>query len=190
MANPRLDDHRRVDQRFGPFDEEAVRRRRHRRAARAGPHRRTRRRRGYIDVNVGPRSPEFMADLVRKIQQVTAKPLSIDTPDPEIARAGLEAYDPARAGGQEADPQFDHGPAGRHVRSVRVPALPADPAGLRAGRRAARGPATRPRRPTPRPSTSWPLPGKPAAASPTTTASSTPASPRIGSDVRGEPPRG
>lgn len=54
---------------------------------------------GYIDVNIGPRAPEFMAELVRKIQQVTAKPLSIDSPDPEIARAGLEAYDPARAGG-------------------------------------------------------------------------------------------
>lgn len=53
----------------------------------------------FIDVNVGPRSPEFMADLVRQIQQVTTKPLSIDTPDPAIARAGLEAYDPARAGG-------------------------------------------------------------------------------------------
>jgi len=54
----------------------------------------------YIDVNVGARSPEFMADLVKKIQQVTAKPLSIDTPDPDIARAGLEAYDLARAGGK------------------------------------------------------------------------------------------
>jgi cobalamin-dependent methionine synthase I len=53
----------------------------------------------YIDVNIGPRPPEFMADLVRKIQQVTTKPLSIDTPDPDIARAGLEAYDPHRAGG-------------------------------------------------------------------------------------------
>src|SRR5512147_3071161 len=53
----------------------------------------------WIDVNVGPRSPEFMADLVRKIQAVTAKPLSIDTPDPAIAEAGLRAYDPARAGG-------------------------------------------------------------------------------------------
>ena len=41
-----------------------------------------------------------MADMVRKIQAVTAKPLSIDTPDPQIARAGLEAYDPARAGGR------------------------------------------------------------------------------------------
>jgi len=55
----------------------------------------------YIDVNVGARSPEFMADMVRKIQSVTAKPLSIDTPDPEIARAGLQAYDLARAGGKK-----------------------------------------------------------------------------------------
>jgi len=55
----------------------------------------------YVDVNVGPRSPEFMAEMVRKIQQVTAKPLSIDTPDPEIAKAGLGAYDLARAGGKK-----------------------------------------------------------------------------------------
>ncbi len=54
----------------------------------------------FIDVNVGPRSPEFMAELVKKVQQVTAKPLSIDTPDPEIARAGLEAYDLDRTGGK------------------------------------------------------------------------------------------
>ncbi|MGQ9575739.1 MAG: dihydropteroate synthase [Thermoguttaceae bacterium] len=53
----------------------------------------------YIDVNVGLRSPQFMAELVRQIQKVTSKPLAIDTPDPEIARAGLAAYDPARAGG-------------------------------------------------------------------------------------------
>jgi 5-methyltetrahydrofolate corrinoid/iron sulfur protein methyltransferase len=54
----------------------------------------------YIDVNIGPRSPEFMADMVRKIQEVTAKPLSIDTPDPAIAKAGLEAYQLDRAGGK------------------------------------------------------------------------------------------
>lgn len=54
----------------------------------------------YIDVNVGLRSPGFMADLVKKVQTVTAKPLSIDTPDIEIAAAGLEVYDPARAGGR------------------------------------------------------------------------------------------
>ena len=55
----------------------------------------------YIDVNVGPRSAELMADLVKRIQEVTTRPLSIDTPDPDIARAGLEAYDPARAGGEK-----------------------------------------------------------------------------------------
>jgi 5-methyltetrahydrofolate--homocysteine methyltransferase len=54
----------------------------------------------YIDLNIGSRPPELMAELVKRIQGVTAKPLSIDTPDPEIARAGLEAYDPNRAGGQ------------------------------------------------------------------------------------------
>lgn len=54
----------------------------------------------YIDVNVGLHSPEFMADLVRDIQQLTAKPLSIDTPDLDIAAAGLQAYDPQRAGGK------------------------------------------------------------------------------------------
>ena len=53
----------------------------------------------YIDVNVGPRDPAFMAEMVREVQRVTARPLSIDTPDPEIAKAGLAAYDPARAGG-------------------------------------------------------------------------------------------
>jgi cobalamin-dependent methionine synthase I len=54
----------------------------------------------YIDVNVGRRPPEFMADLVQRIQAVTARSLSIDTPDIEIAAAGLKAYDPARAGGR------------------------------------------------------------------------------------------
>jgi len=53
----------------------------------------------YIDLNVGTRPPELMAELVRRIQGITAKPLAIDTPDPQIARAGLEAYDPAKAGG-------------------------------------------------------------------------------------------
>ncbi len=52
----------------------------------------------YIDVNVGLRPPDFMDDLVRRIQSVTAKPLSLDTPDPVIARAGLMAFDPGRAG--------------------------------------------------------------------------------------------
>ena len=55
----------------------------------------------YIDVNVGARSAEFMADMVAKVQSVTAKPLSIDTPDVELAKAGLEAYDQDRAGGEK-----------------------------------------------------------------------------------------
>ncbi|HPP51545.1 MAG TPA: dihydropteroate synthase [Thermoguttaceae bacterium] len=54
----------------------------------------------YIDVNVGMRTADFMAEAVRRIQQVTRKPLAIDTPDQDLARAGLEAYDPAKADGQ------------------------------------------------------------------------------------------
>jgi len=54
---------------------------------------------GYIDVNVGPRSGEFLAEMVRHVQSVTTKPLSIDTPDPVMAEIGLKAYDSSRAGG-------------------------------------------------------------------------------------------
>jgi 5-methyltetrahydrofolate--homocysteine methyltransferase len=50
----------------------------------------------YIDVNVGPRPAAFMAGLVRAVQAVTGKPLSIDSPDPALAEAGLAAYDAAR----------------------------------------------------------------------------------------------
>lgn len=50
----------------------------------------------YIDVNVGPHAPSFMADMVRSVQTVTDKPLSIDSPDFDTAKAGLEAYDLAR----------------------------------------------------------------------------------------------
>lgn len=52
----------------------------------------------YIDVNVGPRSPGFMAEVVRKIQDRITVPLSIDTPDSAIASAALDVYDLARAG--------------------------------------------------------------------------------------------
>jgi cobalamin-dependent methionine synthase I len=55
----------------------------------------------YIDVNVGLRSPGFMAEMVKKIQELVTLPLSIDTPDPEIAAAGLEAYNPGRAGNRK-----------------------------------------------------------------------------------------
>jgi len=55
---------------------------------------------GYIDVNVGRRGPEFMARIVREVQDATDKPLSIDTPDPALAEAGLRAYRPERAKGR------------------------------------------------------------------------------------------
>src|SRR3989339_349659 len=55
----------------------------------------------YIDVDVGLRSPGFMAEVVKNIQQNISLPLSIDTPDPEIAAAGLEVYNPERAGKQK-----------------------------------------------------------------------------------------
>jgi len=55
----------------------------------------------YIDVNVGLRPPEFMAEIVQKIQEHIASPLSLDTPDPAIAAAGLTAYDPERAGNRK-----------------------------------------------------------------------------------------
>lgn len=54
----------------------------------------------YVDVNVGPRSPAFMAAVVRKIQEHVTAPLSIDTPDVAIAAAALEVYDPRRTGGK------------------------------------------------------------------------------------------
>jgi len=53
----------------------------------------------YIDVNVGARSGEFLADMIRQVQGVTTKPISVDTPDPAMAELGLKAYNPAQAGG-------------------------------------------------------------------------------------------
>ena len=49
---------------------------------------------GYIDVNVGRRPPEFMAEAVRRIQSAVRCPLSIDTPDYATAKAGLDALAP------------------------------------------------------------------------------------------------
>lgn len=54
----------------------------------------------YIDVNVGQRPAAFLAEMVRTVQTVTDKPLSIDTPDPAMAEAALKAYDPAAAAGR------------------------------------------------------------------------------------------
>jgi cobalamin-dependent methionine synthase I len=54
----------------------------------------------YIDVNIGQREPELMARLVKDLQDHVTIPLSIDSPDPEIIRAGLEAYSPVKAQGK------------------------------------------------------------------------------------------
>ena len=54
----------------------------------------------YIDVNIGQREPDLMARLVKLLQDHVRVPLSIDSPDPAILRAGLEAYDPAKAQGR------------------------------------------------------------------------------------------
>ena len=48
----------------------------------------------YIDVNIGRRPPEFMAEVVRRVQSAVACPLSIDSPDGPTAKAGLEALAP------------------------------------------------------------------------------------------------
>ena len=47
----------------------------------------------YIDVNVGGRSADFLAEMIQQVQSVTRKPLSIDTPDPAMAEAALKVYD-------------------------------------------------------------------------------------------------
>ena len=71
-----------------------------------------------------------MAEMVRKIQGVTAKPLSIDTPDPAIAQAGLEAYDLARAGGKKPIINSISALRAGMFDLVQDSAFPADPVGL------------------------------------------------------------
>ena len=133
----------------------------------------------YIDVNVGPRSPEFMAEMVRKIQGVTAKPLSIDTPDPDDRQGRAGGLRPGSGRRQEADPQLGQRLAGGHVRSVQDSALSGRSCWFpRTWSTADRSPATRPRRPTRRRSNWWRRFWPAAPARPTTTASSTPASRR------------
>jgi cobalamin-dependent methionine synthase I len=56
----------------------------------------------YIDVNIGRREPDLMARLVKLLQDHISVPLSIDSPDPAILKAGLEAYDPSKANGKIA----------------------------------------------------------------------------------------
>ncbi|MBI4978215.1 MAG: dihydropteroate synthase [Spirochaetes bacterium] len=55
----------------------------------------------YIDVNIGPRDPKLMEDLIIAIQSLVTVPLSIDTPSPAIAERALKVYDPKKAGGKK-----------------------------------------------------------------------------------------
>jgi cobalamin-dependent methionine synthase I len=52
-----------------------------------------------LDVNVGPLDATAMRRTIEEIQGATRLPLSLDSPSPEILRAGLEAIDPAAADG-------------------------------------------------------------------------------------------
>ncbi len=54
----------------------------------------------YIDVNIGRRDPLQMSELVQALQEYIRAPLAIDSPDLNILRAGLTAYDPEKAGGK------------------------------------------------------------------------------------------
>ncbi|MFH0920541.1 MAG: dihydropteroate synthase [Fibrobacterota bacterium] len=53
----------------------------------------------FIDVNIGKRDPKFMGEVVRAIQKTVRCPLSIDSPDVNIQREGLSAYDPSLGNG-------------------------------------------------------------------------------------------
>ena len=50
----------------------------------------------YIDVNVGSRGGDFLAEIIKIVQNATRKPISVDTPDPAMAEAGLRAIDASR----------------------------------------------------------------------------------------------
>jgi len=49
-----------------------------------------------IDVNVGGRSVEMMKNVVRAVQESVAVPVSVDSPDYELAEAGLSVCDVSR----------------------------------------------------------------------------------------------
>ena len=50
----------------------------------------------YIDINVGSRGGEFLAEVIKVVQDAVPNPISIDTPDPEMAAAALKVCDAAR----------------------------------------------------------------------------------------------
>ena len=50
----------------------------------------------YLDVNVGGRGAEMMIKAVKTVQESSSLPISVDSPDPILAEAGLKVYDAAR----------------------------------------------------------------------------------------------
>ncbi len=50
----------------------------------------------YIDVNVGTRPAATMELMVQTVVEATNLPVSVDSPDYELARAGLRVCDPSR----------------------------------------------------------------------------------------------
>ncbi len=55
----------------------------------------------YIDVNVGPLSPDVMGEVVRAVREAVSVPVCIDSTDPDMLAAGLEA---CAAGGADDAP--------------------------------------------------------------------------------------
>jgi cobalamin-dependent methionine synthase I len=53
----------------------------------------------YIDLNVGPLPPEVMGEAVRAVRETVHVPLCIDSTDPALLEAGLEACGPGTTGG-------------------------------------------------------------------------------------------
>ena len=56
----------------------------------------------WLNVNIGARAltdTEWMATVIRAIQEVTTVPLSFDFPSKKVQEACLQAYDPAKAQG-------------------------------------------------------------------------------------------
>ena len=56
----------------------------------------------WLNVNIGARAltdTEWMATVIRAIQEVTTVPLSFDFPSKKVQEACLQAYDPAKAHG-------------------------------------------------------------------------------------------
>lgn len=57
----------------------------------------------WLNVNVGSRAmtdPDWMARVIRAIQEVVSVPLSFDFPSRKVQEICLQSYDPARSGGQ------------------------------------------------------------------------------------------